>query len=56
MSKSTRLCYTGLDEVAPVTDGDTVDSDVLVNLLKPQNAGKISIKIADLGNACWVVS
>uniref|UniRef100_A0A8C7VSL3 non-specific serine/threonine protein kinase n=1 Tax=Oncorhynchus mykiss TaxID=8022 RepID=A0A8C7VSL3_ONCMY len=30
------------------------ESDLLVNLLKPQNADKISIKIADLGNACWV--
>uniref|UniRef100_A0A6Q2XUV2 non-specific serine/threonine protein kinase n=1 Tax=Esox lucius TaxID=8010 RepID=A0A6Q2XUV2_ESOLU len=28
--------------------------DLLVNLLKPQNADKIKIKIADLGNACWV--
>ena len=42
--------------MGPVTDGDTIDSDVLVNLLKPQNADKILIKIADLGNACWVVS
>uniref|UniRef100_A0A8C5CMZ4 non-specific serine/threonine protein kinase n=1 Tax=Gadus morhua TaxID=8049 RepID=A0A8C5CMZ4_GADMO len=42
-------------EVGPVSDGDTVDSvDVLVNLLKPENADKILIKIADLGNACWV--
>ncbi|XP_042150827.1 SRSF protein kinase 2 isoform X2 [Oncorhynchus tshawytscha] len=30
------------------------ETDLLVNLLKPQNADKISIKIADLGNACWV--
>uniref|UniRef100_A0AAQ5YCA6 non-specific serine/threonine protein kinase n=1 Tax=Amphiprion ocellaris TaxID=80972 RepID=A0AAQ5YCA6_AMPOC len=30
------------------------DSDVLLDLLKPQNAEKILIKIADLGNACWV--
>ncbi|XP_056129061.1 SRSF protein kinase 3-like [Lampris incognitus] len=30
------------------------ESGLLVNLLKPQNADKISIKIADLGNACWV--
>uniref|UniRef100_A0A8C4IQ38 non-specific serine/threonine protein kinase n=1 Tax=Dicentrarchus labrax TaxID=13489 RepID=A0A8C4IQ38_DICLA len=30
------------------------DSDVLLDLLKPQNADKIFIKIADLGNACWV--
>ena len=43
--------------MGPVSDGDTVDSvDVLVNLLKPENADKILIKIADLGNACWVVS
>lgn len=32
------------------------DSDVLLDLLKPKNAEKILIKIADLGNACWVVS
>uniref|UniRef100_A0A8D3DX33 non-specific serine/threonine protein kinase n=1 Tax=Scophthalmus maximus TaxID=52904 RepID=A0A8D3DX33_SCOMX len=30
------------------------DSDVFLDLLKPQNADKIFIKIADLGNACWV--
>ncbi|XP_034442345.1 SRSF protein kinase 2-like isoform X2 [Hippoglossus hippoglossus] len=31
------------------------DSDTLpLDLLKPQNADKILIKIADLGNACWV--
>ncbi|XP_074063606.1 SRSF protein kinase 3 isoform X2 [Macrotis lagotis] len=29
-------------------------SDFLVNPLEPQNADKIKIKIADLGNACWV--
>ncbi|XP_024282637.1 SRSF protein kinase 2 isoform X3 [Oncorhynchus tshawytscha] len=29
------------------------ETDMLVNLLKPQNADEISIKIADLGNACW---
>uniref|UniRef100_A0AAY4B6P4 non-specific serine/threonine protein kinase n=1 Tax=Denticeps clupeoides TaxID=299321 RepID=A0AAY4B6P4_9TELE len=28
--------------------------DFLVNPLEPQNADKIRIKIADLGNACWV--
>lgn len=31
-------------------------ADFLVNPLEPQNADKIRIKIADLGNACWVVS
>uniref|UniRef100_A0A3Q3IZA7 non-specific serine/threonine protein kinase n=1 Tax=Monopterus albus TaxID=43700 RepID=A0A3Q3IZA7_MONAL len=30
------------------------DSDALLDLLRPQNAEKILIKIADLGNACWV--
>ncbi|XP_044538838.1 SRSF protein kinase 3 [Gracilinanus agilis] len=29
-------------------------TDFLVNPLEPQNADKIKIKIADLGNACWV--
>lgn len=38
------------------TDGEPGDSDMLVDLLKPHNADKILIKIADLGNACWVVS
>ncbi|KAM3877944.1 SRSF protein kinase 3-like [Diretmus argenteus] len=30
------------------------ESDLLLNLLKPQNADDVFIKIADLGNACWV--
>uniref|UniRef100_F6Q5J2 non-specific serine/threonine protein kinase n=1 Tax=Ornithorhynchus anatinus TaxID=9258 RepID=F6Q5J2_ORNAN len=29
-------------------------TNFLVNPLEPQNADKIKIKIADLGNACWV--
>uniref|UniRef100_A0A8C5R0K2 non-specific serine/threonine protein kinase n=1 Tax=Leptobrachium leishanense TaxID=445787 RepID=A0A8C5R0K2_9ANUR len=29
-------------------------ADFLVNPLDPQNADKIEVKIADLGNACWV--
>ncbi|KAG8129873.1 hypothetical protein E2320_016506 [Naja naja] len=29
-------------------------SEFLVNPLEPQNADKIKVKIADLGNACWV--
>lgn len=29
-------------------------SDAAVDLLNPENADKILIKIADLGNACWV--
>lgn len=48
--------FVGWLGVGTVTDGDPGDSDMLVNLLKPQNADKIFIKIADLGNACWVVS
>lgn len=29
---------------------------LLVNPLEPLNGDKIKVKIADLGNACWVVS
>lgn len=29
---------------------------MLVNPLEPLNADKLQVKIADLGNACWVVS
>nr|XP_033776748.1 SRSF protein kinase 3 isoform X3 [Geotrypetes seraphini] len=32
----------------------TSAADFLVNPLDPQNASKIQVKIADLGNACWV--
>lgn len=28
----------------------------LLNPLEPGNADKLKVKIADLGNACWVVS
>jgi len=31
-------------------------NDLLVNLLESANDQKIKVKIADLGNACWVVS
>lgn len=31
-------------------------SSLLVNPLDPLNADKLQVKIADLGNACWVVS
>lgn len=34
----------------------TGDPSRPLDLLRPQNADKIAIKIADLGNACWVVS
>ncbi|RXM27602.1 Plexin-B1 [Acipenser ruthenus] len=41
---------------APPPSGSSAFSsaDFLVNPLEPQNADKIQIKIADLGNACWV--
>ncbi|XP_045931334.1 SRSF protein kinase 3-like [Micropterus dolomieu] len=39
---------------SPSSPRGVSDSDVLLDLLKPENADKIQIKIADLGNACWV--
>ncbi|XP_018535480.1 SRSF protein kinase 3 [Lates calcarifer] len=39
---------------SPSSPCGTNDSDLPLDLLKPQNADKILIKIADLGNACWV--
>lgn len=30
-------------------------ADLLVNPLDPRNADILRVKIADLGNACWVV-
>ncbi|XP_029288502.1 SRSF protein kinase 2-like isoform X2 [Cottoperca gobio] len=39
---------------SPSSPRGVSDLDVLLDLLKPQNADKILIKIADLGNACWV--
>uniref|UniRef100_A0A8C4X255 non-specific serine/threonine protein kinase n=1 Tax=Eptatretus burgeri TaxID=7764 RepID=A0A8C4X255_EPTBU len=54
-------------EFRPVTRGRTFSegsstesqhtcnaADLLVNPLDPRNADKIKVKIADLGNACWV--
>ncbi|MEE6508848.1 hypothetical protein FKM82_023261, partial [Ascaphus truei] len=32
----------------------TRSADLLVNPLDPRNADTIRVKIADLGNACWV--
>uniref|UniRef100_A0A3Q4N1Y0 non-specific serine/threonine protein kinase n=1 Tax=Neolamprologus brichardi TaxID=32507 RepID=A0A3Q4N1Y0_NEOBR len=34
--------------------GDTRAADLLINPLDPRNADSIRVKIADLGNACWV--
>uniref|UniRef100_I3KWR7 non-specific serine/threonine protein kinase n=1 Tax=Oreochromis niloticus TaxID=8128 RepID=I3KWR7_ORENI len=42
------------DSFCSCPDLSTSDSDVILDLLKPHNADKILIKIADLGNACWV--
>lgn len=37
------------------TEGDNdSSSNLLVNPLEPVNADKLQVKIADLGNACWV--
>uniref|UniRef100_A0A8C5R4I9 non-specific serine/threonine protein kinase n=1 Tax=Leptobrachium leishanense TaxID=445787 RepID=A0A8C5R4I9_9ANUR len=35
-------------------EAKTRSTDLLVNPLDPKNADKIRVKIADLGNACWV--
>lgn len=40
----------------PLIIAKTRAADLLVNPLDPRNADKIRVKIADLGNACWVVS
>ncbi|XP_016137583.1 SRSF protein kinase 1-like isoform X6 [Sinocyclocheilus grahami] len=40
---------------SPVTtDAKIAEGNLLVNPLDPLNADKIRVKIADLGNACWV--
>ncbi|XP_029907872.1 SRSF protein kinase 2-like [Myripristis murdjan] len=44
----------GCQPPSPSSPHGISDSDLLLDLLEPQNADKISIKIADLGNACWV--
>uniref|UniRef100_A0A8C8CAD7 non-specific serine/threonine protein kinase n=1 Tax=Oncorhynchus tshawytscha TaxID=74940 RepID=A0A8C8CAD7_ONCTS len=46
ISRSLSLSLSSLDKVAA--------GSLLVNPLEPLNADKIQIKIADLGNACWV--
>lgn len=46
---------TGRERRGTVSPGGTYSpTDFLVNPLEPQNADKIQVKIADLGNACWV--
>ncbi|XP_023254786.1 SRSF protein kinase 3-like [Seriola lalandi dorsalis] len=56
-SRSVLLHQTADNEPPPPSSSSPSginDSDVILDLLKPQNADKILIKIADLGNACWV--
>lgn len=36
--------------------GKSAAGNFLLNPLEPKNADKLKVKIADLGNACWVVS
>ncbi|XP_076849839.1 SRSF protein kinase 1b isoform X4 [Brachyhypopomus gauderio] len=42
------------DRPAPTADAKLAAGNLLVNPLEPLNADKIHVKIADLGNACWV--
>ncbi|XP_068455100.1 SRSF protein kinase 1b isoform X2 [Clinocottus analis] len=45
----------GEEEEEEEEDGpDAASSNMLVNPLEPLNADKLQVKIADLGNACWV--
>ncbi|XP_066526900.1 SRSF protein kinase 1b isoform X3 [Hoplias malabaricus] len=39
---------------SPAAEAKLAAGSLLVNPLEPQNADKILVKIADLGNACWV--
>ncbi|KAM8973494.1 SRSF protein kinase 2 isoform 2-T2 [Pelodytes ibericus] len=52
-------CHDRSRTVSASSTGDmpknkTRAADLLVNPLDPRNADKIRVKIADLGNACWV--
>ncbi|XP_063064553.1 SRSF protein kinase 1a isoform X1 [Engraulis encrasicolus] len=42
------------DELRKNSNTKMMAGDLLVNPLEPLNAEKIKVKIADLGNACWV--
>ncbi|KAM8917181.1 SRSF protein kinase 3-like [Spinachia spinachia] len=56
-SRRDSICSSSDKEQSPPSPSSLrgiTDSDELLDLLKPQNADKILIKIADLGNACWV--
>uniref|UniRef100_A0A4W5Q3B1 non-specific serine/threonine protein kinase n=1 Tax=Hucho hucho TaxID=62062 RepID=A0A4W5Q3B1_9TELE len=43
-------------EQESLKDAKLAAGNLLVNPLEPLNAGRLKVKIADLGNACWVVS
>ncbi|XP_072521500.1 SRSF protein kinase 1b isoform X4 [Salminus brasiliensis] len=43
-----------LSHPSPVAEAKLAAGNLLVNPLEPLNADKIQVKIADLGNACWV--
>uniref|UniRef100_A0A8C2XDU5 non-specific serine/threonine protein kinase n=1 Tax=Cyclopterus lumpus TaxID=8103 RepID=A0A8C2XDU5_CYCLU len=47
------LCDPG-DPVFPSPSSTGASGNMLVNPLEPLNADKLQVKIADLGNACWV--
>uniref|UniRef100_A0A8C2XBQ1 non-specific serine/threonine protein kinase n=1 Tax=Cyclopterus lumpus TaxID=8103 RepID=A0A8C2XBQ1_CYCLU len=49
----TVLCDPG-DPVFPSPSSTGASGNMLVNPLEPLNADKLQVKIADLGNACWV--
>ncbi|XP_075685714.1 SRSF protein kinase 1-like [Rhinoderma darwinii] len=42
------------NEAILIGDGKVTAADFLLNPLEPQNADKLRVKVADLGNACWV--
>ncbi|XP_068598235.1 SRSF protein kinase 3-like [Brachionichthys hirsutus] len=47
--------YQPAEKAPPLTSVPGIsDSDGLLDLLEPQNADNILVKLADLGNACWV--
>lgn len=51
LDSSSSLCFCVLSLTGKQTAGE-----LLVNPLDPLNSDNIKVKIADLGNACWVVS
>ena len=53
LSFSTTL--TRLSKLDDVVLAKAKAADLLVNPLDPRNADTLRVKIADLGNACWVV-